>query len=338
MAHKFRVVTCIFICVAGLIPLETAAGEINRGNTGNSMPAEANNLTFGYVAAVQDPFMVLIQNGAMDKAKELGEVEIISQIPGVWNVDIQSSMWKAMAARKVDLVFGCPVDKLALLPVLRDIYERGVPIITTDTYIGDGDYTSGSDSFPLAAIQTDNIAAGEQAGHALAKLLGGEGKVYVQEFHVGVSTSDERSIGFINAVKKYPKMELIARNSCDDNQDLAQVQTSAILKAHPDIAGVFGNNLFSSLGAATAIHNAGLSGAVKMVGFDTPPEIIEMIQKGWIDAAVAQQPYKIGQAAVELGVKYLREGIAPPKSIHIGSVLFTKENVNNPEMAKYIYK
>jgi ribose transport system substrate-binding protein len=338
MINTIRWIAFVIICVVGLILADLSAGEINPVNTEKSENTMADKLTFGYVAAVQDPFMVLIQNGAMDKAKELGDVEIISQIPGVWNVDVQSSMWKAMAARKVDLVFGCPVDKLALIPVLKDVYERGVPIITTDTYIGDGDYTSGSDSFPLAAIQTDNIAAGEQAGQTLAELLDGEGKVYLQEFHVGVSTSDERSIGFIKAVKQYPKMELIARNSCDDDQDLAQIQTSAILKAHPDLAGVFGNNFFASVGSATAIKNAGLSGAVKMVGFDTPPEIIGMIRKGWIDAAVAQQPYKIGQAAVEWGVKYLREGIIPPKSIHIGSVLFTIENVNNPEMVKYIYK
>jgi ribose transport system substrate-binding protein len=295
-------------------------------------------LTIGYVAAVQDPFMVLIYNGAADKAKELGNIEIISQIPGVWNVDIQSSMWKAMAARKVDLVFGCPVDKIALLPVLKDIYERGIPIITTDTYIGDGDYSSGPDNFPLTAIQTDNIAAGELAGHKLAELLAGKGKVYLQEFHVGVSTSDERALGFIKAIKKYPQLQLIGRNSCDDDQDLAQTQTLAVLKAHPDLAGVFGNNLFSSVGAATAVKNANLSGAVKVVGFDAPPEIIEMIKKGWMQATVAQQPYKIGQMAVEWAVKYLRENIVPPKKIAIDAVLLTGENILAPETQKYIYK
>jgi len=338
MINIIRQIIFVIICVMGLIIEDLSAGEINPINREKSANTRVDKLTFGYVAAVQDPFMIIIQNGAIDKAKELGDIEIISQIPGIWNVDVQSSMWRAMAARKVDLVFGCPVDKLALIPVLRDVYERGVPIITTDTYIGDGDYSSGSDIFPLAAIQTDNIAAGEEAGHTLAKLLDGKGKVYLQEFHVGVSTSDERSIGFIKAINQYPQMELIARNSCDDDQDLAQIQTSAILKAHPDLDGVFGNNLFACVGAATAIQNTGLSGAVKMIGFDAPPEIIEMIRKGWVDVTVAQQPYKIGQAAVEWGVKYLREGIIPPKSIHIGSVLFTKKNVDDPEMEKYIYK
>jgi ribose transport system substrate-binding protein len=338
MFNRYRLISVVIVTVTGIFAAHFPGQAQEIDNTDNTMNSGSGKLNFGYVAAVQDPFMVLIQNGAIDKAKELGNIEIISQIPGVWNVDVQASMWKAMATREVDLVFGCPVDKLALIPVLRDVFERGVPIITTDTYIGDGDYTAGTDNFPLAAIQTNNIAAGEQAGHTLAKLLNGRGKVYLQEFHIGVSTSDERSSGFISAIKQYPQLELIARNSCDDDQDRAQTQTLAVLKAHPDLAGAFGNNLFACLGAATAINNANLSGAVKIVGFDAPPEIISMIKKGWMDAAVAQQPYKIGQTAVHWGVKYLREGIVPPNIIHIGSVLFTQENVDDPEMEKYIYK
>jgi ribose transport system substrate-binding protein len=338
MLNRYRFIPVVITILVSIFTADSPGGECKDEIANNRTNFSSGKLTFGYVAAVQDPFMVLIQNGAMDKAIELGNIEIISQIPGVWNVDVQSSMWKAMAARKLDLVFGCPVDKEALIPVLRDVYERGVPVITTDTYIGDGDYTSGPDNFPLTAIQTDNIAAGERAGHTLAELLGSQGKVYLQEFHVGVSTSDERSLGFIKAIGQYPEMELISRNSCDDDQDLAQTQTSAILKTHRDLAGVFGNNHFACVGAATAIQNAGLSGAIKVVGFDAAPEIIEMIQKGWMDATVAQQPFKIGQTAVEWGVKYLREGVIPPKSINIGSVLFTKENVDDPKMEKYIYK
>ncbi len=324
---KYGILVAVLLLVAA--PLVLAEGKKSD---------EQQDLTFGYVAGVQDPFMVLIQKGAEDKAAELGGVEIITQIPGVWSVDTQSPMWKAMASRGVDLVFGCPVDKEALIPVLKDVYERGIPVITTDTYIGDGDYSSGSDSFALSAIHTDNIAAGEMAAHALAELIGKKGKVYLQEFHVGVSTSDERSEGFIKAIKEYPDIELVSSNSCDDDQDLAQTQTAAILKAHPDIEGVFGNNLFACLGAATAVHNAGLSGAVKVVGFDVTPEVADMIRKGWMDAAVAQQPYVIGQMACEWGVKFIREGATPPAEVNIESILFTTENVDDPEMDKRIYK
>lgn len=300
--------------------------------------SDAKDLTFGYVAGIMDPFMIKIQDGARDKAKELGGVEIISQIPGTWSVDVQAPMWRAMAARGVDLVFGCPVDKKALIPVLKDVHQRGIPVFTTDTYIGDGDYTTGPESFVLGAINTDNIAGGEQAGHALAKLIGEQGKVYLQEFHVGVSTSDERSEGFIKAIKQYPKIELVGRNSCDDDQDKAQAQTLATLKAHPDIVGIYGNNIFACVGATSAVKSKGLVGAIKVVGFDVTPEIASMLKKGWMQAAVAQKPYLIGQTAVEWGVKYLRDGATPPKSIKTGTVLFTTENVSNPEMDQWIYK
>jgi len=295
-------------------------------------------LTFGFVAGVQDPFYIMMQKGAEAKALELGGIKIIAQIPGQWSVDAQAPMWRAMAARKVDLVFGAPVDRQALIPVLKDVHDRGTPVITVDTYIADGDYTSGPTSFVLSAIHTDNIGAGEQAGNALAALIGKKGNVYLQEFHVGVSTSDERSQGFLNAIAKYPDIKLVAKNSCDDDQDKAAAQTAAVLKAHPDIVGIFGNNLFAAEGAAVAVHNAGLSGAVKVVGFDVTPGLADMISKGWVAAAVTQQPYKIGQTACEWAASYLREGKAPPKKIDIESVLFTKENVNDPGMDKYIYK
>ncbi len=300
--------------------------------------AEDESLTLGYVAGVMDPFMIMIQQGAEDMAAEIGNVEVVSQIPGSWSVDVQSPMWIAMAARGVDLVFGCPVDKEALIPVLRDVHERGVPVITTDTFIGDGDYTTGPESFVLSGIQTDNIAAGELAGHTMAEMLGGEGKVYLQEFHVGVSTSDERSQGFIQAIEQYPGIELAARNSCDNDQDIALTQTAAALRAHPDIDGVFGNNLFACLGAAQAVQNAGLSPAITVIGFDAAPSVVEMVEKGWMDGIVSQQPYKIGQEAVHHAVRYLREGIEPPKKIDVEAVLFTVENYQDPEMQALIYQ
>ena len=296
-------------------------------------------LIIAYLAGVQDPFMILIQKGAEAKAAEFDGVSVVTQIPETWSVDIQTPMWKALANRgDIDLILGVPVDKEALIPVLKDINDRGIPIITCDTSIGDGDYTEGPDSFVLSAISTDNIAAGELAGHALAELLDEEGKVYLCEFAVGVSTSDERSQGFKNAIAEYPKIEIVTSSSCDNDPDIAQTQTIAALKANPEINGVFGNNLFACMGVATGVHNAGLSGAVKVIGFDVTPGVADMIEDGWMDAAAQQMPYMIGYTALEQAVKYLREGIAPPKLIQIDGALITTENIMDPEIQEIIYQ
>ena len=40
------------------------------------------------------------------------------------------------------------------------------------------------------------------------------------------------------------------------------------VKANPDLAGIFGTNLFSAQGAAAAVKDAGKTGEIKIVGFD----------------------------------------------------------------------
>ena len=74
MINTIRQAIFVIICIVGLIHSDLSAGEINQENTEKSVNTKVNNLVFGYVAAVQDPFMVIIQNGAMDKAKELGDI------------------------------------------------------------------------------------------------------------------------------------------------------------------------------------------------------------------------------------------------------------------------
>jgi len=67
-----------------------------------------------------------------------------------------------------------------------------------------------------------------------------------------------------------------------------------VLARNPDLAGVFGANLFSALGAATGVKQAGKSGKVKVVAFDAPKSIVANIKEGLVDLAIAQHPAEIG--------------------------------------------
>lgn len=329
--HRFSLLlVAMMVLLAGF---GFASGEQEAGTS-----AEGESLTFGYVAGVQDPFQVLIQKGAEEKAKEYDNVEVVAQIPGDWSVDIQAPMWRAMATRGVDAVFGVPVDREALIPVLRDVHERGTPVMTVDTFIGDGDYTSGPESFVLSGIATDNIAAGEMAGHKMAELIGEEGKVFVSEFQVGVSTSDQRTEGFRQAIAEYPDIEIVGSASADNDPDVANTQVTAALRSHDDLAGVYGNNLFACMGAARAVDSAGLNEAIAMVGFDVDPEIADMIRSGMMDAAVSQRPFDIGQRAVEVAYNAVVEGEDVPKDIKLDAVLFTPENIDDEDMQVHIYQ
>ncbi len=100
-------------------------------------------------------------------------------------------------------------------------------------------------------------------------------------------------------------MQLVGMDYCMDNQQKAMEQTTAALQKNPDIVGIFGVNVFSAQGAAQAVKNAGLAGAVKVASWDATQTLIDALKAGDIDLVLAQKPAEIGSLAVDAAYKYL---------------------------------
>ena len=60
----------------------------------------------------------------------------------------------------------------------------------------------------------------------------------------------------------------------------AQTTTEAVLKAHPDIVGIFAANDEMGLGALRAIQTAGLQNKVKVISVDGIQEALESVRDG----------------------------------------------------------
>jgi ribose transport system substrate-binding protein len=125
---------------------------------------------------------------------------------------------------------------------------------------------------------------------------------------------------------------------CNGNATAAASQTAAVIQANPDLAGIFGTNLFSAQGAATAVREAGKQGQVKVVGFDAGPQQVQDLKQEVVDVLIAQHPYDIGYQAVQMAVQYLTTKQAPPeKVVGTGYTVVTRDNLNDPEVARYLY-
>ncbi len=300
----------------------------------------AAKLRFAFMPGIADPFYFTMEKGAKAKAKELGVELIIGEYPKAWGPEYQVPILKALVARgDIDLLFTAPTSTEALIPVLKEIHDSGIPVITVDTYLGDGDYSKPSNySFPLSYIGTDNFLGGQVVAGALAIMLGGKGKVFLENTNPDVSSVIGREKGFREGLKIFPDMELVGVEYCLDVQETAAAQVSAALQKHPDLAGVFGVNVFSAQGAYQAVVSAGLQGAVKIATWDATETLIAGLRKGEVDLILAQMPAEMGSLCVEWGVKHLNEGAEIPKKVIPGFFVFTKDNVNDPEAQQYIYK
>ncbi len=295
-----------------------------------------------FVPGVADPFYFTMEKGIKAKAAEVGAELTVAEYPKAWGPENQIPILQAMAARqKYDLLLIAPTSTEALKQPLKAIYDKGTEVITVDTFIGDGDYSKKSDySFPLSYIGSDNELGGKMMAEHLAKMVGEKGKVFCEATNPDASSVKGRVKGFTEGVAKFPKMELVGVEWCQDVQQKAQEQTLAALQKHKDIVGIFGTNVFSAQGSYQAVVNAGLTGAVKIASWDATQELIGALKKGQVDLVLAQKPGEMGSLAVDWGVKYLgdKKGVKVPKKIIPGFEFFTRDNVDDPKMKQYIYQ
>ena len=285
-----------------------------------------------------DAFYITMNRGAQAAAEDLG---ITVEWQGAEEFDpvLQTPVLDAVIARQPDAILIAPTDSTQLVEPLRRANEAGIPVITVDTFIGDGQYQDGSGDadFPISYIASDNIEGGRMAARFMAEEIGGEGSVYVSNVRPGISTTDQREEGFkAELAENHPNITVLDTQYNENDASLAASQFNAVLARNPDLAGVFGANLFSAIGAANGVQGADKSGDVTVIAFDAPQSIVDNIESGLVDAAIAQHPAEIGYYGVVTAYAHLT-GQSVPRTIGTGFTVIDSENYTDEDIQKFIY-
>jgi len=277
-----------------------------------------------------DQFYVTMQCGAQQAAQAAGAILEVAA-PDEFDASLQTPVVNAVVAKKPDAILVAPTDTKAMIPPLTQAKAAGIKLVFVDTTTENGAELAESE------IASDNLEGGREAARALARLTGEKGSVLVVNVKPGISTTDARAKGFEEELKNFPNMKSIGVEYSNDKPEVAAAKATAALAAHPDLAGIFGTNLFSAEGAATGLRSAGASQKVKIVGFDAGPKQVEDLEQGIVQALIAQKPADIGKAGVEQAVAALK-GEPVQKKIGTGFVVVTKDNMNNPDVQPFLYK
>jgi ribose transport system substrate-binding protein len=296
-------------------------------------------IKIGFLPGVVDPFYQVMQLGVEKAAKDLG-AEVVTQIPPTWGVEAQTPILDALIARgDLDYIITAPVDRDQMVGPLQAAVDAGIKIITVDTFLGDGDYSKGPVTFPLSYIGSDNVEGGRISARGLAKAIGGKGSVYINSTNPNVSSVEGREQGFAEVMKnEFPDIKVIGPDYNLDDANKAAQQTAAVLEREPDLAGVFGTNVFSAQGAGGAVINAGLGGHVQVVAYDATKDAIESMNNGVVTLVLAQKPFDMGYLAVEFAAADKAGVTSLPRRVETGFAIIDKDNVKDPEVARFIYQ
>ena len=278
-----------------------------------------------------DPFYITMHAGAAAEAKKLG-VTLTWQGGTTFNPNTQLPVVNSLLAKHPSALLIAPTDVNALKAPIQKFVSAGIPVIAVDTTINDTKLLT-------SQITSNNFQGGQAAADTIAKLAHDKGQVAVENVQPGVSTTDARQAGFLAEMKKYPHMQVVAKNYDQDSPTTAESQVRNVILAHPGLVGVFGTNLYSAQGAGKAVVAAGKKGKVYVAGYDAEPAEIQLLKQGVINVLVMQQPAVEGADAVKYAYdKLTGKASQIPKKTLVPNVVATTKNASNPSVSKYFYK
>jgi ribose transport system substrate-binding protein len=153
----------------------------------------------------------------------------------------------------------------------------------------------------------------------------------------GMSSTGQREAGFLAAIKKFPKIQVIVDNRCSGTTiSEAHSAASHMLDKLKEADGIFCSNEPSTLGMLRALKQNNLAGSKKLVGFDMSPGLVEGLKSGEIKALVAQNPKKMGREAVQALIAIMK-GETVPAVIDTGAAVVTKENLAISEIQALLF-
>jgi ribose transport system substrate-binding protein len=241
--------------------------------------------------SLNNPYWVDARKGMEDEAAKLG-VTAKFLGPDTDDAAAQVDIFDSILATKPAGIAISPNDPASVLDNIAKATAAGIPVIAWDGPVPNSDV--------LGYIGTDNVAAGVQAGEALAKSVGNKGKVAVVIGSLSAVNLNQRLEGVKKALEEHPDIQLVATEVSGESVATAQTASETILQANPDLAGFIGIGGSDLPGIAGALKSADKCGTVKAVGFDVVPQGVAGMNNGCVDALISQKPFGMTAQALQI--------------------------------------
>jgi ribose transport system substrate-binding protein len=244
------------------------------------------------------------------------------------NIQGQIALVEDALAKHPDYLVLAPTSSTALDSTIDKVFNAGIKVILIDSAANTNSYTT--------FLATDNHAGGVLAAHTLADAMKKKtgtaaGQVAYSTFLSGVGSLSLRDQGFLEGLKSYPAIQVVAHKDAGGDQSTKPIGIVAdTLTRFPKLAGYFADSLVTLQGAVTAFReNRVDSSKVSLVGFDPSPQLVRSLQQHVIDGIILQDPYQMGYGGVAYGV-LAAAGLLTPKFINTGVTAATPDNVSSP--------
>lgn len=147
----------------------------------------------------------------------------------------------------IDLLIVAPNQVATVSPAIDQAFDKGIPVIVFDRKTNSEKFT--------AYIGADNYEMGRMMGEYICNRLKGKGRVLEIMGLKGSSPAIDRHNGFMDAMKSYPNITVVASLQGDWTEESAVKAIKAYNGDLSDIDFVFGQNDRMAVGASKALSS-----------------------------------------------------------------------------------
>lgn len=274
-------------------------------------------------------FWQVLGQGVYTAGKEFGEeVQTVGTF-AEFDIDGQIALLEKAVGERPKAIVMAASDYNRLVPVAEKIRAAGIPLITVDSGLKGG--------ISASFIATDNYEAGRKAGDSILKWVERDAEIAIVNSVKGASATMDRERGTRDRLKDaggvYVLEQSFYSNASESN---AYDIVIKLLQDEPGIKGIVCMNEPTTVGAAKALKELGVSSRVKLVGFDASMEEIALLEEDIIQAIVVQNPFNMGYLAVRTAVDAIKGRKVEPL-IDTGSEVITKQNMYTKENQKLLF-
>ncbi|WP_456489836.1 substrate-binding domain-containing protein [Marinobacter nauticus] len=262
--------------------------------------AAAQERTLAYlVPDIRIPFWDIMARGIHQKATELGYELSVHSADNLARRELEATV--AAIDSGVDGIILSPTQSSAAVTVLKLAEQAGIPVVISDIGAKSDNYVS--------YIESDNDQGAYDLGELLVAALDEkgwmDGTVGIVAIPQKRANGKARTEGFMRALEEHGVSTAGIYQQADFSYRETYEFSRRLIQDNPQLRAIWlqGSNRYR--GALDAIWESGKTGQILLICFDAEPEFLAMIRSGDLVAAGMQQPFLMGETAVEAMHRHL---------------------------------
>lgn len=295
------------VLLAGPALAETITVGITQNNVGVDSYQTTYEKAFIEAAEADPDVEAVVLDAGGDVARQIGQMQDLIQ-------------------KEVDVIVIWPTNGQAVVPIVRQAHQKGIPVVVTNSQIADA-----GQEFIAAFSGPNNIIQGQYSAQMMCDALGGKGEIVQIAGQPGYTTAIERQKGFEDELAKAcPDVKILETQPGDWNREKSQRVMENFLTKYDKIDGVYSGDDNMGVGALNAAKAAGRADGMIFIGATNFAVGYEAMGRGEYYGSVYQSPVEDAKNALATA-KAVVAGEDVPKLNYFDTPKITQDNMKDFE-------